>query len=802
MQAPDPTAWREWKERDWNHCLLRYCFLLDGENEARLGIPSSEEDLPFALGTPELSSQELVEAFLEAITTAANWQDLRPAKLFARRADKWDPDSSVEPPFFAFLWATCLISQGYPNPYESGEFHMRYERVFGREPKLTFQALKLGWSKLVQWLERDDILDGQEHRTVSLPTELGKRKNIGYSWHLSFPSRRDRTELAGVIEQLLAEGVSIDPVTATVLHAIRQTGHFSAGFADELKAQHRKASTSGSADDWFAAMIRHEYNQLITAPVTSAGTRRSSRRQDLGLALVIDLEDPSQIELCLPAQEISGLEPLHHTASFSTLDPVGSEHRWSPSKGLAWIDSDVRQTVIQPEPSWTWKLRSGSSQGATLQRWSCPGVDAEKPILCFCPESGRRLLTEPIISDSDELWFFAPKQFQLEPNEAIEECDELRWGVSLKGWRGYLLRLTQPSTLLELHSEGNPSMSVQWVLDAGRRPLLRGNLVDKQKGIYTAAPTLWIPPLSHPVSLSLDIKDQVTGEGLSDTEAAVDLEASDQWTEIDISECLESGERFSIVIKPLTSCELPARWRASFRVMQQAQAPAEPGHEPPSLTTLEAGHTRLQRLDNSLIANHFADATDYWLAQWIVEGLWPLEPIELMLSNGDSSITDQLSADAKGRLEISMGVYRYALPGDGKQGSISLRRQGEQAGRCIASTGELRPAVAATEPTANEPQAAAAAPRRTTKGRSTDFIVTFRPRLTYKEGKRQIETFIKTMKSVIEEAGIPADELFPQGLEPDVWIRVINRQHIQRLDELLKVAEQECGFQIIKQRRR
>jgi hypothetical protein len=58
------------------------------------------------------------------------------------------------------------------------------------------------------------------------------------------------------------------------------------------------------------------------------------------------------------------------------------------------------------------------------------------------------------------------------------------------------------------------------------------------------------------------------------------------------------------------------------------------------------------------------------------------------------------------------------------------------------------------------------------------------------------------MKQLIAEAGIPADELYPQSLDNDVWIRVLNRDHLQEIDNLLQDAQEECGFKILKQLRR
>jgi hypothetical protein len=83
-----------------------------------------------------------------------------------------------------------------------------------------------------------------------------------------------------------------------------------------------------------------------------------------------------------------------------------------------------------------------------------------------------------------------------------------------------------------------------------------------------------------------------------------------------------------------------------------------------------------------------------------------------------------------------------------------------------------------------------------------DFVISFQPRFTGRNAKKQVADFTKHMKQLIAEAGIPADELYPQSLDNDVWIRVLNRDHLQEIDNLLQDAQEECGFNIFKQLRR
>jgi hypothetical protein len=794
--------------------LLRYCFRSLGDSDTRIGVPSSVEDLRFAVGDTKANPSELADAFVKSIINQAERHNAKPGRLFTKRAENWNPDTPLEPPFFAFLWATCLISQGYPNPYETGQFHMRYLRVFGAEQRSTFKSLKLGWEKLSQWLEQEKALGGEEHRELVLPTELGNRTNIGYSWFLSFPSRNDRAELASVIQQLLDDGISLVPLTAKALFAIKRSGQFAAEFARTLDKQIRAASQNGVVDDWFAGIIQHEYNQLQSAADTTPNTaRRSGRTRNPDLSLQLDLEDPSQIMLVLPSQDLNGLHESNQSVTFCTLDPVGTEHPWDPQKGIVSIGEDVCQVVTEMVPAWSWKLRSGSSSGYTLQRWSCAGIEpGVLPILCFCAESGQRITGKSILSSSAEAWFFAPKNLQPSSTESVEILDELRWGVSLKGWRGYLLRLTQPKAEVLWQgadeSGSQQTFSLPWSFLANLTPVLRGSLVNNKERVYKSSPSLWIPPLSGPVQLILTIKDLTTNELLSDTLDLVELQASEEWTEIDLTECINTESRFSILVQPEQNHpDLPSRWKTTFQVHGLFEYGGDNELAIPLITCLHDNRPISREMGPAFRSFSYEDVSDFWLARWLLEKIWPMESLDIGISNGVDSLQDTVVADHEGIVEISAAVYRYTLKGETSTISIAIQRQGEETTYVLATAGEEAQSIPLTTSTTagalNTPDASPASPKpSSSRGRPVDFVISFQPRFTGRNAKKQVADFTKHMKQLIAEAGIPADELYPQSLDNDVWIRVLNRDHLEEIDNLLQDAQDECGFKILKQLRR
>jgi hypothetical protein len=184
-----------------------------------------------------------------------------------------------------------------------------------------------------------------------------------------------------------------------------------------------------------------------------------------------------------------------------------------------------------------------------------------------------------------------------------------------------------------------------------------------------------------------------------------------------------------------------------------------------------------------------------------------MESLELAISNGIDSCQDTLIADQEGTLEISAAVYRYMLQGEVDSISISVLRQGEQNSYVLATAGdEMQSIPLTTSMTAvvlPPPDSPPASPKTSpSRGRPMDFVITFQPRFTGKNAKKQIADCTKYMKQLIAEAGIPAEELHPQNLDNDVWIRVTNQEHLSVIDDLLEEAGEMCGFTILKQRRR
>jgi hypothetical protein len=411
-----------------------------------------------------------------------------------------------------------------------------------------------------------------------------------------------------------------------------------------------------------------------------------------------------------------------------------------------------------------------------------------------------------------EAWFFAPKNLQPSSTESVEILDELRWGVSLKGWRGYLLRLTQPKAEVLWQgadeSGSQQTFSLPWSFLANLTPVLRGSLVNNKERVYKSSPSLWIPPLSGPVQLILTIKDLTTNELLSDTLDLVELQASEEWTEIDLTECINTESRFSILVQPEQNHpDLPSRWKTTFQVHGLFEYGGDNELAIPLITCLHDNRPISREMGPAFRSFSYEDVSDFWLARWLLEKIWPMESLGIGISNGVDSLQDTVVADHEGIVEISAAVYRYTLKGETSTISIAIQRQGEETTYVLATAGEEAQSIPLTTSTTagalNTPDASPASPKpSSSRGRPVDFVISFQPRFTGRNAKKQVADFTKHMKQLIAEAGIPADELYPQSLDNDVWIRVLNRDHLEEIDNLLQDAQEECGFKILKQLRR
>ena len=302
----DCQAWKQWDATEWNRQLLLFCFVQEAAAEAWQGIRASEEDLPGLTGDNETAPAEQANALLRALHAQAAQQPgwLTPAALMAEQVERFRPSAAALPPYFAFLWVTCLLSHGFPDPQMDGRFHNRFNAVFNSAQARHLTALPVAWEKLSRWLLIDGILSGAPHRQLQLRRVHLNKRRIGQSWTLSFPRLGDRRLLH---EQLLKDhqrGHRLDPWSLSLITRLQQVRGFSHDFRAELEQHANELAQNPDQDTWFTGFLLAEIVQLCRNLETGELILGSSsfgplllrnHGQALGVLLLADGHPPEEI---------------------------------------------------------------------------------------------------------------------------------------------------------------------------------------------------------------------------------------------------------------------------------------------------------------------------------------------------------------------------------------------------------------------------------------------------------------------------------------------------------------------------
>ncbi|EMJ94919.1 hypothetical protein [Leptospira alstonii] len=188
--------WQSYSYYDWNDTLCNAIFAIsDSERPTKqiLRIPSS---MYFLASLVDASSEEnlVANTFIQSITFEMSSGQKKSFCSFAcSLAEKeWDTDSKAPPPFFGLLWLTCAASYGYPEP--DNHFHANMRNILGIVSE--FSRLNDLWEKTQIWVNKSS-----KGFIFFLPPKNNYRKNVGYSWMLSFPQHRDRRILQEIFSQ-------------------------------------------------------------------------------------------------------------------------------------------------------------------------------------------------------------------------------------------------------------------------------------------------------------------------------------------------------------------------------------------------------------------------------------------------------------------------------------------------------------------------------------------------------------------------------------------------------------------------
>ncbi|MCP3471808.1 hypothetical protein NLM33_25070 [Bradyrhizobium sp. CCGUVB1N3] len=262
---------------EWEIALTRH-FLSIGQGDASplRSFEVTDYTLTEAVGQKHTDRERVIEAFR---STLADKQDALVKALQRGEYRRYSGDEI--PGCFAYLALTMLV-EGMIDPDASGHAFrpklasfLKLDRAFPHLPGINRM-----WLDLDAWL-KDRAARGSPFRVLDLPPEDEWRTQIGYSVHMSFPSRKDKQ----VVQSFLSENRDALSSPLDFLDRFRRV-------ADGSKSSaYLKSAYSDFARSYLAghrALSDHRFWRLVQA--ISLG-RKTSSTFELLLEMVHDEDD-------------------------------------------------------------------------------------------------------------------------------------------------------------------------------------------------------------------------------------------------------------------------------------------------------------------------------------------------------------------------------------------------------------------------------------------------------------------------------------------------------------------------------
>jgi hypothetical protein len=634
-----PAHWSDWSEQHWNIKLLDYCFVQKANENSNQGIPSTEEDLAFVTADRDSAPADMAQALVDRVREFSFSHGLSPARLLIKRLETWDNRSPSPPRYFAFLWTTCLIAQGFPSPFEQGEFHKRYGRddVYGaNETQFLSGNLPAAWLQLSKWLDRDDIFDAHVHRRLVLPKTDPQRSIISHSWKLSFPCRSDRRRLHDVLGRDRKGHASRDSIDLQLISNIYNQGGFTPEFTAALKQQIDLVQKGNQAEEWFSAIIHREIEAQDTSQVQSA--RKEKPKEITGIApkIILHLDDEDcYLELVLSSQSVAIEKPRR--LSQKTSCTLTLETKGKMAKVVSELDiddkredliiPDIRVKVDEEQGEYVLKLRHEGLDNAVLAEWSCEGLAKNTSYILFNSETNETINKEILNGSSLSLLF--RRNWDVVLSNGIEAETEDPISVSrLGGWRLLLLAKTSPLEKLEKISLANVTgekLDICWV-DSGdgnsnRRPLLKGlRLPGQATGFIMLAdnPEVWLPP---------GIADaQIEMFKIEDDEfyipiGSIEVPSTACWQQAGVRKLVTCPGLYSVRLSYFDNSS--AKMRKWSKDIILAEEPSISCLHPASLQARYRFKetSKVLDLERDVSPFVFQESQEFWNAVWLIRGL-------------------------------------------------------------------------------------------------------------------------------------------------------------------------------------
>ncbi|WP_190505499.1 hypothetical protein [Leptolyngbya sp. FACHB-321] len=398
--------------------------------------------------------------------------------------------------------------------------------------------------------------------------------------------------------------------------------------------------------------------QVLTPQEQSQTTRRGIiglRKKPLSLRL--DSVDSMDIQLYLPPQLLwqSGWNQFRGT--YCQIQ----EHGWEttlPHAGGMEVPALV-QTVNRVCQRWIWQLRSHT--GASLTEWHCEGIAPNCPILIFDAWTGDRLLFSSELKGSTEIICFFASSTQLECSDGIELLDGFV-PCSIAGWRGQQLLLTIAQAQLTFRF-ANGTQSFLWSQVQADYPQLRGLKLKGRQPVYLDVPALWHPPLPLSKAVKVLVEDLTHRTILTAPDETLTVAANPNWQSIQLSRWITRSGAYAVRL-----------WTQDYRWSEQFEVKSsfELSHPVAGSALVVCDRTQTP-IDIPL---QVPAPTDFWLSELTLRGLWAMEEVTLLLTNGAITQRYWQQATIAGALTIHLAAWRDVLP-ESNGYALSYQRQGE-----------------------------------------------------------------------------------------------------------------------------
>ncbi len=388
----------------------------------------------------------------------------------------------------------------------------------------------------------------------------------------------------------------------------------------------------------------------VLSPDRPIRSRRSPGQKSLALRL--DLED-FIIELVLPEQTLRNAD---WPAGICQIPAAGWQGEIDAS-GQIEIE-EYTQTISQISESWDWQLLD--EQGNCLHSWYLEGIMPDFPCLVFDAWTGDRLLPNPALTDCQEIFCFVPPGTTIGFTELVELAEESLISCSIQRWQGKRLRLTGQAGQLEFQFGDRP-FTLDWMV-AATVPKLQGLRLPGQNK-YLEVPTLWYPPQGESLALTLTIQEQLVADNLG--QQTIPVPKQHQWFPIALNQWIHDPGRYSLNLTALGE-----EWSEAFEVLSPYQVTTD---DIRNLPTIQVTNSRGNPIPLPLTVTQ---SDQFWTTTLCITGLWTLEPIKLLLSDGQNQVSRPVQADKSGQLKLELSTLYDLLP-SANQYFLDYQRSGQ-----------------------------------------------------------------------------------------------------------------------------